>query len=554
MPALPRNCYRTSNGFIFRVVVPEPLRDAVGKREIKKSLGKDYRDAVSQAHLLAVQVDRQFTELRNKLTQQRQEEAGLDAFVATPLDKRLIPITQVAPELVEGLRSLWLASLEADLACRREGLDDQEYDEIDTNIAEVQGQIAKALARGQPEPFIPVVRGLLHVRGYELAISPEEERRLTLDFLPAIQEGYDILQQRQQGRLVEPSKRATPPLRAAWEPVSSNTSGLTWDGLFEHWNADRPRPVRTVDEVRTLISSLSAFLPTGSPETLSRAQVTEWLRHERKVRNNSAQTLQKKGTLVGALFSVALKDELLDKNPFAGFDYERFAAKEGISDPDEREPFTLDHLRDIFSTDGIFGVTKQVGGGGYHARVWIPLLAVYSGARLDELGSLLLSDILLEPVPHYHVCHAKNQKSIRDIPLHPQLIDLGFLDYVEAIRAAGHERLWPNLRSASRKVDDSEVMGKWFNRFIRTKLRFPPSLVFHSFRHTFKDLCRNAMIPKDLHQALTGHASDTVGDSYGNGFSLVVKLAEMKKIELGIDIPRPMPYGKNMDATAELAR
>ena len=43
MPALPSNCYKTRNGYLFRIVVPEPLRDAVGKREIKQALGKDYR-------------------------------------------------------------------------------------------------------------------------------------------------------------------------------------------------------------------------------------------------------------------------------------------------------------------------------------------------------------------------------------------------------------------------------------------------------------------------------------------------------------------------------
>lgn len=546
MPALPRSCYRTSHGYLFRVVVPESLRAALGKCEIKKSLGKDYRAAVSQAHLLALQVDRQFSELREQLTQQEQATDGLKTFLATPPDKRLKPVTEITPELVAGLKSFWLSTLEADLAWRKQGLDDEDYDDLQENISEVQQSISKALARGQPEPFIPVVHQLLVIRGYLLAVSPEDERKLVMDVLPAIQQGYDILEQRQSGRLVEPPKFNTPPLRAVWEPVSSvQDDGLTWQQLLEHWRQDRARPGRTNKEVETYVNALATYLPKASPATLTRAQVTDWLRNERKTRGNGAKTLEKKGTLIGALFSVAVKDELLEKNPFSRFDYSRFASKEGIDDTDDREPFTLEQLTRIFSeNEGLFSkpVAKVSGGGGYHARVWMSLLALYSGARIDEIGSLLVTDIYREPVPYLHIRRGKNQPSVRDVPLHPNLIALGFLDYVDEMLKAGYKSLWPFLRTKSEIANPSEVLGKWFNRFVHEKLGMPSTVVFHSFRHTFKDMCRDALIPRDIHQALTGHAKETVGDTYGKGFSLEVKLAELSKIVLDIAFPKPTPY------------
>ncbi len=114
MPALPSNCYRTSHGYLFRIVVPEFLRSAIGKREIKKSLGNDYREAVSHACLLALQVDKQFSELREQQLQQLQATESLDAYMEVkPGKRRLEPITKVTPELVAGLKSLWLAGLEA---------------------------------------------------------------------------------------------------------------------------------------------------------------------------------------------------------------------------------------------------------------------------------------------------------------------------------------------------------------------------------------------------------------------------------------------------------
>lgn len=550
MPALPRNCYKTPHGFLFRIVVPEALRPAIGKREIKKALGKDYREAVSQARLLALQVDRQFSELQEQTARQRQNQDALGTFLATPTDKRLKPITEITQELAGGLRSLWLAGLDADLAWRREGLDDDAYDELQQNITQVKGMIAQAIARGQPDAFIPLVRNLLAGRGYQLAIPPEEEHKLALDVLPAIQAGYDILEQRQAGRLAALPKLDPPPLQAAWEVATPRTQdqGMTWQQLLENWRKDRIRPARTSKEVEVYVNALATFHPKASPETLTRAQVTEWLRNERETRGNSAKTLEKKGTLVGAMFSIALKDELLEKNPFAGFDYSRFALKEGVEDEEERDPFTLEQLARIFSKEeGLFTVTKEIGGGGYHPRIWMPLIALYSGARLDEIGILKVSDVFRKPVPHMRIRRGKNQPSVREVPIHPQITRLGFFDYVEAVSKAGHQSLWPFLRTESETASPSEVQGRWFNRFIHKKLGMPSTVVFHSFRHNFKDMCRNALIPWDIHQALTGHAKQTVGDTYGKGYSIEVKFDQIKKIKLGLSLSKPAAFGTQFE-------
>jgi hypothetical protein len=40
--------------------------------------------------------------------------------------------------------------------------------------------------------------------------------------------------------------------------------------------------------------------------------------------------------------------------------------------------------------------------------------------------------------------------------------------------------------------------------------------VFHSFRHTFKDLCRRTGIDEAVHDALTGHTAPHAGRRYGN--------------------------------------
>ncbi|WP_338107573.1 DUF6538 domain-containing protein, partial [Acidithiobacillus caldus] len=93
MPALPSNCYKTPHGYVFRIVVPESLRAAVGKREIKRSLGKDYRQAVSQARLLALQVDQQFQSLRQQVQQEADYTQAFARYVAQAPNLPLKPIT-----------------------------------------------------------------------------------------------------------------------------------------------------------------------------------------------------------------------------------------------------------------------------------------------------------------------------------------------------------------------------------------------------------------------------------------------------------------------------
>ena len=75
--------------------------------------------------------------------------------------------------------------------------------------------------------------------------------------------------------------------------------------------------------------------------------------------------------------------------------------------------------------------------------------------------------------------------------------------------------------------------SKWFTRFLRKTVGIEePKKVFHSFRHTFKDMGREAGLREDVHDALTGHSGGGVGRGYGRGFGLKAMAAEMAKIEV----------------------
>lgn len=539
---MPANLRRTSSGWQYRKVIPADCRQLFGKREVKQALGPDLRVARARAAALELDTLTRIAAIRERLAEFAQA-ATMRAQGVDPVTQRRTKITRVTDELVEQLKNYWLKQLQEDASWRLQGISLAELEDMDKSLQTERMALQRAIALGDVESPLGDIEMMLEGYGYQLDVSRDERRRLGYEFLMAQQQVNDILLRRQRGEMV-PSPEIGPSLRPAKEVAAvSVAQPFGWEQLLKHWRSDRSRAPQTEFEAKQFLAAFQTFVKDKPPQEVRKADVTDWLRFERDTRGNSARTLEKKGTLVGAIFSAAVKDELLQSNPFAGYDYARLAAKIGIESKHRRLPFELEELRLIFGPEGLVSITKASGGGGYHARAWLPLLALFTGARLDELGRLETGDIIDAGCPRICIRQAKNQSSVREVPLHPKLLELGWLEYVEGVRKAGYSTLWPYMTSKSAKAADSEVLGRWFNRWLHTVLKLPATKVFHSLRHTFKDLCRNAGIPRDVHQSLTGHSKQTVGDAYGTGFSIETKAAEIAKIGLSLEIGRPLPWG-----------
>jgi integrase len=67
-------------------------------------------------------------------------------------------------------------------------------------------------------------------------------------------------------------------------------------------------------------------------------------------------------------------------------------------------------------------------------------------------------------------------------------------------------------------------------RLVRSS--FDQNLVVHSLRHTYKDMLRDAGVSKDLQDFLLGHAASSVGESYGQGYSLKSKKEAIDRLDL----------------------
>jgi integrase len=222
----------------------------------------------------------------------------------------------------------------------------------------------------------------------------------------------------------------------------------------------------------------------------------------------------------------------------------------------KRTEFDLASLRAIFGSP-VFSEGLRPSDGKGEAAYWLPLLALFTGARMEELGQLRPDDVKQHRYPDSdgHECTAwvisiredvgeglrlKNAESERVVPVHAELVRLGFVQLVTAAKASGQARLFHELKpNVYGKV--TAKWGEWFTQYRRGVCGVTDKrMVFHSFRHTFKHYARHAGIIEGVQRQIMGHSSGDVADGYGSGYSLHQLVEGMKLFRVpGLELSKP---------------
>lgn len=110
----------------------------------------------------------------------------------------------------------------------------------------------------------------------------------------------------------------------------------------------------------------------------------------------------------------------------------------------------------------------------------------------------------------------KNQYAFRWIPLHPELIPLGFLRYVKNVRAQNYESLFPDAKTACDGKQSTWFQKPWARYLTRIGIKRSRKECFHSFRHTWAAALRRADVPEEIRRILGGWKTDASAESgYG---------------------------------------
>lgn len=235
-------------------------------------------------------------------------------------------------------------------------------------------------------------------------------------------------------------------------------------------------------------------------------------------------------------------------------------------------PFSDDDLHKLFTGIRVEGSGSKAVAYGYGAQrfkkrcqYWLPLLALLTGARGNELAQLRLSDIR-QDADHVHYLHinelpdedgqrrksTKNSASKRKIPLHPRLQGWGFIDYVQHLKELGHVFLFPELRPQDvdgRDIFSSE-MTKWFKRFreaLGVVKNEDGDIVFHSFRHTVTTRLHSAGVNDTDVADILGHEQATEAGRTYLHTDMSYKLANLVKMKLPCETLDDVPSWREVE-------
>jgi len=546
---------RRANRYEFRFRIPEDLAGQPApdhapsslapllnkatkrfKREIVRSLKtSDPQTAKRRALSDIAEAHRLVDEARRFL------RAGPETGIRPDQVKALISAHET--RLLSGDEKLRRAGLGLDLnrgsfESHSEGMTNDDLSLYQFTVSFLDDELRQSAARMRPSELIKaaVERAITERR----IVLPEDDparRELELGFLAAQRKAFDAVRGRLKGEIIE-----TP---AA--PCPSDTITIT--EALEPWaagggrKAKRPREFSILEARRAVerfvqlhgnlpISGITkaharefrdawAKVPKALPAKLQRLRLPELLKADvGGLPQRNAQTVNKILNLLSAICSRAAKDGYFDENgtwsnPF------RVTFEISPTDREPYEPFTAEELRKLFASPVFASGERPLGGRG-EAAYWLPVIALYSGARRTEIAQLRARDIrqsadgiwffdFTAPDPDQHV---KTMSSARVTPVHPELIRLGLLNYVQRRGdVSATAALWAEFEPPV--APKAKAWTKWFARYLGAHVTDDPRKTFHSLRHGFKRACRDAGIPEEIHAALTGHAMMSVGQRYG---------------------------------------
>ena len=311
-------------------------------------------------------------------------------------------------------------------------------------------------------------------------------------------------------------------VRKVQQPAEERT--VEFDSVIASWESERKPLSQTVGRLRGVVRDFKQVCKVTDMAKVTRRDVLhykDWM----LTNGFSAANTNNRLMVLGVIFSYAHLNDLIVINPSS-----RVRVEDKRKAVEKRLNFEEHHLKAIFSGPvHAEGLRPKSGGG--DGAYWIPLLALYTGARLNELGQLRPQDVYEETYrdqagqlqsawvvritsDEADGLTVKTSSSVRRVPVHTQLIKLGFIDYVKS--ASGRQRLFWEVK-LDRDGKLTCTWSKWFiNQYLRKTIGIKDSrLVFHSFRHTFKHMARLAGISKEVSDAITGHSSGDVASSYG---------------------------------------
>lgn len=549
MPQLPTGLVRHDNGrYYHRRRIPEDLLQADGKKEHLRSLKtSDYRLAVERFHIADAKLQAEWRKLRQRKT---------DFFAARQVQAATVLKELTAEDIDRIAQHVEAAALAGDEKRRETGTYDvSEIEDYQRAYTDALPEMKAAVAVGDIEVLGPMLQQFLYLHRYEDHLGEGDFRRLAIAYGRAVIRTNEKLLRRYEGEDVPTPKTATHEQHLLSEVINDYIEKYQADkfeAMYKKVCAVLPmlldvvgnKPIHTLRQ-----TDLNRFfevvnrLPPRWKDVARQKKLTVLEVAALGLGEMSPATFEGTYKAVVTPFLGAARTNWQDKGFPTTLTTERIrytgSREEGEG---HQRAFRPQELERLFMGPELAGYAKRPEE--LH-MFWLPHLGLYTGARVNELCQLNpVVDILKDETSgawYLNITEqseaaenvkkrVKTKSSRRKVPIHSQLIGMGFLDYVDALKKQGKKLLFPGFEPGKgRAATEAE---KWFRVFLRdTGLRdeTPSARIvgMHAFRSTLLNRAANLGVVNA--ESLTGHAQSMTNLSQaqdsvvGGETSLVVK-------------------------------
>lgn len=568
----PAHLVKQGHVFYFRHAVPRDLRQRLGRTEFRLSLRTAYLSEARSKALQAAAV------LQNLILRLRTGDTSMAALTD-------VQIQGLADKYLRAELETW----ETRRTLSREPYTREFVQEHPTILGDVQALVKDKLALNDLGWIAPTADKLLAKEGLSVPKDSADYGKLCRALLIASGKWAEVEQRRAQGDYTgeaelfpRPVVPAQPLAQAASVPpvvpAPSKKAGPLLSEALKKYEADKRansewkgrRTARTVMDHLAQFVELVGDIPTDQLTAERLADFKADLRRLPASRKTSPKyrdkTLERLLTMeipeedryapdtVSNLFSrirsflswmktygliadASIKDVLAIRVPKK-------------KPEDKRAPFTPADLQAIFHSRDYLEDSFTI-----PWKFWVPVLGMFTGARLEEICQLRLEHIkqvdgilclditeTLDATGEVDTS-VKTEAGIRMVPLHPFLVDgLHFPVYVKSLKRQGHERLFPMLKKTREtNFTYSHPVSKWFGLHLKKLgLGSTPGegkKVFHSFRHTLIHTARTLGIPDPLIAETVGHEySGPIQHNYIHGRERMRYEGLILKLDFGVDL------------------
>ena len=372
--------------------------------------------------------------------------------------------------------------------------------------------------------FVDVV-----LRRHALVVDEETRTRLLPLIATAMGEANRVNLKKAQGDYSDSGEtnkypEFQPEQAAASKRKAPAIAALTFTAIIDEedrWRSSgkegKPIPARTVGKFRNAADDFAQFRGSEDARTVTPEEVDGWkhnLLEEGELSNNTiAQRLQNLSTVMQWGQQHTLGRLFTGVNPV---NVVKRPEKRGARSEDRT--LTLDEARTILRT-----ARTEI----KPTLRWLPWMMAYSGARVSEVAQLLPEDFFQVEGRWFYALSTKgrktlkNEHSIRKVPVHPDLISEGLIEFVEGRKGEPGSRLF--------KQSAQQDLSNWVRgKAGVTRRDAAPN---HGWRHLFEDMALDGGVSVSAKLYITGRASGGSADGYGKSEAMLPGLArEMDKI------------------------